>query len=623
MACLARGGFFGSGYLRPSDSLPSNDLGFRQFGPPKGAPRRAGAVAAAPPVAACCGCCIADGAVRVPAYEANTLTGYVANNVISASTAVENIRVVASATLRGQTFATGAAVSSSLWAPGGFVTTPDGAAVALRSASSLGVTILTVPYAMCAVPDRGVLVIVGAGELQPSDGGPSDGLKPSVALVTLSVEDGCVADVSVYVGAGPTQLNAEVYTSVSVPSDLTGPCCPTLTVDVCGSFVNDEGATVATYRRLQIDKLFAPAYLAGGATYQTFGGAGEFVHSTGTCVASSVALGLVLVGVLNYDVAGAPRRLMQSTVWALQLDGTPVLFSGDTQMTGFNGPANVLPVPTSETGGIVILRILIAPGRIFVLAAAGAQTTAVYIPPTTTVLYAFQTDTNPATDFGTLGIVQWSPPGYGSAVPQDIVLDAAGTALYMAGDTFAAESELSSQIVTYAFAAWWRGVTVPQVGGMPLTTPPYPFVARVLARDGSVAAVLTGLPGCPASQMQFAATLVVTSVGTVQVLGDWASNPLGVAQPAGILNVVLRNGVVQNCAAVADPVIEVACNGVVSIDTRCIALPTTLVVNGPIVAGFAEIDSTTYLPGAIRFNPSTQRFEGYTGSSWVSFVMGT
>ena len=608
-------------------ALPSNEFGFRKYKTANAArSERVAAAAASACGAATAECHVNSSGALVAAYESATLTNFMANTVVDGAGNVQhNVRIIGSASLGGETFCTGVALSSSLWTPQGFVAVPSGACVSLRSTTSLGTSVLTQPNAMCAVPDRGVLVIVGTGEMQPADGSASNGTHPAVALVALRA--GTVSCVTVFIGAGPTELPYEVYTGVCIDADAAASaCCPTTTVDVCGSYTSSPSTQSATFRRLQIDNNFQPVVFDSGDSVQTLSSATGGISAAATCVAESSALGFVLLGVVYYAAPSDARRTMQSGVWTLQSDGTPVpTGSSGAQLTGFNTSSNTLPLPSADVGGTVVLRIVLATAacRIYVVAAAYSNTDSVLLPPATTLVYAFGADTNPAVTFGAFGVLMWYANGFGAAVPQDAVLDASGTALLVTGDCFCtlAPRPSTSTILEYAFgpSAWWRSVLVPQTDGEYLTSPPAPFLIR--CTDSGACPLLVGVPGSPASALVFVSTLVSTPLSATELLGDWSTTPTGIDQPAGLLDIQLRGANVLNCGQTAVPVLQTAPDGVVTLDARSALLPTTLIVNGPIVPGYT--DQTPAALGAIRFDPVTQTFQGYTSAGWQTFSFTT
>ena len=434
-------------------------------------------------------------------------------------------------------------------------------------------------------------------------------------MVTVSTAG--TLNVAVYIGTGADTDPDEIYTGVCTPTAIVSPCSPTLTVDVCGS----QGPN-ATFRRLQIDNNFLPVVLSGGALLQTFTPPTGFAV-TGTSIAASSALGLVFIGVLQYVTSTPsvlhPKNNWQSSIWTLQSSGTPV----PAGTTGFNSASTGFLQMTVETLGCSVLDIIITPqerGHIYVVGAGYTDPTNPLLPATTVLVWSFFCDTNPDMSFGMSGITQWYGNPYGSAIPQAAVLDSTNTYLLITGDFFASETNVTdTNVFIYNFQdMFWRSVYVTQIVNTQLSVPPTLFLIKVTC-DGGAFPLLIGAPGCPCSSLLFSSTLVCTSLGIVQLLGDWSTDPVGIDQPAGVLNLVLRGGNVQNCAQVATPVLQTACDGVVTIDARACALPTTLIVNGPIVPG--NTSGITGPTGAIRFNPVTNQFEGFTGLRWIPFAM--
>ena len=614
MACAFRRN---PGVLKSSDALPANELGFRKSKKPACVALSNSSVRAcvdAPPACVCGSCRIVNSNALVAGFEDGTLAGFVANNTVDGTVVTHNVRVIDAVTLKGQTYCTGAALSSSLWNQQGFLSVPGGTTYALRSANTLGTNALTQPYAMCAIPDRSALAIVGTGESMSADGTSTTLNLPSVAYVTVSISGD--VDIVVYTFAG---LNQELFTGVCIDSDPVGPCCPTLYVDVCGTYLNTiSNSNMATFRRLEIDNAFAPVVLENGDTYTSV--AYALKNAFGTSIASSSTLGFVVITVLVSD--GQTRtNTAQTAVWTLQYNGTPVpSITGNVQLTGFNDPASgLLRQVNSDTVGTVGVKVLISTqgaGHIYVVAQGLSSTSSVSLPATTVVVYAFSTDTNPDTAFGALGISQWyAAGGFGSAFPQAASLDAQG-AILVTGDCFASEKAAGlTDAFIYDYAAWWRNAIVPQDGAA-ISTPPTPFVVRLNGQSGLVCPLLVGVPGCPSSPLVYTSALVVTPLHGIELLGDWSTNPTGLAQPAGLVDIIMRGPAVQNCTYVPTPVIQTACDGVVSVDARCCVLPTVLSVNGPIVVGYTS--SLSCLPGAIRFDPATKTFEGFDGTSWIA-----
>ena len=596
MACFGKGLSPQAGSAFKADAL-GNQLVKMQPKRPLGVPINA---------AACC-----TPACSAYAFEQLTVPGFLAATPTAQYLPIRIVDAVQ--TIHGLV-SVGSAISTSSWDVEGFVLLGTeqtcARSASLSAATSIGACYLNKPTALVVDPTSGAVIVVGSGYIIDLTGTTSAQL-PAVARV-----DPQTLAVFVQVGNGGTLAN-EQYTDVVVDAA----CSPAPGFIVCGVAGSPLTAVV---RKLAQETLLPVPIATTGLPYTLLTNAAlyapyTFVTSRAVSLAASGPLGTIVVGVhatiLNSVLSIASSS---SLLWSLRLDGTPLY---PLSVTSYNSMLTCfLPTP-ANVDRLTLVAVRIAAGGTTYAVSAGRTTSGAAMPPTVTVVHAFDADTLPILSFGTSGIVTWFDVDSLSSFPVSATLAGFDGALLVVGNSFnptAAPPPGSTAI--YPIQQPYLEVDVPlsSSGGYSIGAATTPFLLR-LNCAGCAAQLLRALPCNPCSTFLWAAVLVFTAPQQAMLVGDCATKPLAPAQPSLVLTMALHvsgsasavrylNATRQEQAMVDTS----SCDGVVAVDTHC--APTVMVVNGPVVVGDSS-GAEPALPGAIRFREG--RFSGYNGTSWV------
>lgn len=550
-------------------------------------------------------CRIQDGCTYPVQYEAGRLDGFMASQG-SADLGVP-IRVTKSVHAPDGIFSIGVALSTTTWENVGFLlksTTggPDHT-VALVQTTDVGVSKIICPTGiMVDTTTPHSILIAGQGLFKANDGTES-GPFPSMARVCVT---GCEWTVSVQVGNGD---NGDVV-SDEVYYDLQPSAYSPFVALVVGEGVVGGGPPSAVLRTIDIKTLLPVPVGTTTAYFVSFTPeSGE--ASRAVTVVSSSELDMIVVGV---QILASPA---QSVLWPLQLNGdliTPLT------LTGFNNPSTgFLRLPDGGVGTTVIKVLADQFGSVYAVCTALGNP-ASPVANHFVAVYAFNTDTDPLLPFGSYGIARWWDVSSGSTRPNDALLNPADNSIVIVGNHFATEvSDLLPGIYAGPPCLPWLQVHMPAATAITdLPAPPVPFMVK-FGCAGLPCVLLNGLPNCPCATLLWASSLVHTvGYNQILILGDADVNPLGTAQPAGVLAVQValtgHGARVLNCGHAPLPVITTTCSGVVTVDAVC--APTTLVVNGPVVVGSNDFPAP--LPGSIKFEGGF--FSGYDGTEWLKLA---
>jgi len=314
----------------------------------------------------------------------------------------------------------------------------------------------------------------------------------------------------------------------------------------------------------------------------------------------------------------------QSLLWALRgVNLTNVL---PWSATAFN--EQVLPTDaprlrlgSSGAASQTVIKVLAGQDDAVFAVTNAATDPASQLPPSVVLVHAFNSSTEPDMLWGSSGIAEYAS---GAALGGTYAADARMQAnkVFVTGSTLtetaAATAENSYVNPCRAYLTLAAGID-PSTG---VLASPEPFVVSFTGETGSQCVRLTTLPGC--APLHLATCLAAFADNGLMVIGDVNYHPGCPSQPVYLLDAMLAGRLYTlwgNCGATAVPLIDTCCDGYVRIDVKC--APTVLQVAGPVVVGCDDVDdASTALPGAMRYNPIEQRFEGYTGTEWLAFTMG-
>jgi hypothetical protein len=514
------------------------------------------------------------------AYESLTIPNFMA------SQPPLKIRVVRSAHGKDGMYSIGRALDTVSWTDQGFITlsqSENPVAIPLQFTSSLGFSELTYPRSILL--DGRIAYIAGNGFFTPF-GGTKSGSQPTIAVVDTEVWS-CF----VQVGNGDVLENEE-YNDVQA-----NPCDPD-TLYVCGKYATSP--SIAIIRKVSRTS-FMPLILGtSGQLYTSLTYVNENANAVSMAIASSKGLRMIVVAV---------QLETSSMIWPLDTDGVNL---PSPSLTSFNLPlTGKLRLPAGVTA-VTLIKILVSTcGSVKAVGTGVSDPMSATLPPSVTVSYDFNFDTEPNLYYGVDGIATWWNNGQ-SARACDACLTVREESLFIVGNSFTNENSGSGSTTIEVPCLPWLSVTTI------LDASPIPFLIR--QNDvGSTCVLLYQMKGEMCSAFAWASSFRLTSILGGVIMGDVSSKPLEASQPAGLLTVHmvnLRNTQGdQNCKPVQVPIITSSCAGVVEVDNRC--EDTTLVVNGPVVVG----NGAPALPGAIRFNAGA--FEGYIDDTigWLPFSM--
>ena len=341
--------------------------------------------------------------------------------------------------------------------------------------------------------------------------------------------------------------------------------------------------------------------------------------SLATCLVLSACKKMLVVGVQAPDT---------SLMWALSADTMQELYSLTT--CAFNDRTTKRLRLPHEAASVDVLRLFASPcGSFYALATAwfpcrksggkGMQQ-----PVSAVAVYRFTADTAPDIGFGMGGISLWFDAHGVESRPCDAVLHK--DSLYVVGNVYFGESlrrhrdrecDTDSSVATIYLNACLPFLSVD------VSSPPSPFLLQ-FRRSSLPCAIFLGLDGCAEGHFSNTVCLNPASSGSaITVFGDVWFHLGRPSQAAGLLAVDIalqQPPRIINAQHIRVPIIDYGgCCEPITVDKRCKA--TALQVAGPVIVGCPPVDCASIFPGAIAFDATCQAFIGFDGISWKRFKM--
>jgi hypothetical protein len=459
---------------------------------------------------------------------------------------------------------------------------------------------------------------------------------------------------SVVIGNGTTNMTDEIYTDIKVAPCAQGSGsvnvygAPTLLVCSTGTLVDNPDVTAATVAAVR--RLNAVTFLSLSTVVLQVEDVGLSVAArTMTMCFPGVSLPDVLVVAVNFGDPNAEAST-GALLWPVVTATTgPLATLTPWSATAYNDGGVLQPRLALPAGAIAVtlLSVFVSPsddGDVFAIGNVLNDPAADALPTHSAVVYRWQASTHPTAWWGQGGVLTWFDPltdsgstrcTGGTLIPSPG--SGIGSCLVLCGNVWTTElvtplpDPTVTPYATYTVPCFEAEMTVHTLLSPPYNIPYTPSPFAIMMSTNYCASVPRCFPNILANincgdcaLIWISSVCPVTSLdSSFVIVGDVCTHWQTTAQAAGVFQAVYSGYRRLQSEIFRKPMLTYGCNGTVVVDAGCAS--TALQVRGPVIVSSSPDSDClgTPIPGMIRYDATTDSFQGFTRTSgWVTLGGG-